>query len=428
MSRLIDHSKKKWTDPEICPKNPKPADMKKSWRVRFRFFHDALSRWVQISRKNDINQITNFKDRLAMAKALRDALCFKLGVQGWNPITDSYETLAINDLPTDLELLALQSISFNDALDYAYQKKKQDWSHKTGQDYSSVIKYLQQGAKKIQLASRPIRDFKLPHFRMILDATRDLRSLSNIAYNKYRTYLSSLVTEMIQWDIVDLNLVHHVKTKEMIKTVAHRPPTDDERLILVHRIRECHRDYYRFISVIYGCTIRPKEITRLKIKHLIGIYQVFRIIPDKKEGNSKTNIEREIAIPDWVMGLLNELHLEKYDPEWYIFGSNDGKRSKNKIFQPGPVPMHRNTPTLWWKKIVKLPEDKGGLGLDVNQYSLKKLSGNDMVKLQRREHVDKLLEMPKQQMGHATTDQTEDYVSEHLEVMRDLVKRKMPVL
>jgi integrase len=426
MSRLIDPSKKKWTDPEICPKNPTAADMKKSWRVRFRFYNEVTKKWEQISRNSDLNQINNFKTRLASAKALKEELIFILGVQGWDPITDSFYTPAISDLPTDMELLALQTISFHDAPDYAYKKKVPDWSYKTGQDYSSVIRYLQQAAKKIQLAGRRIREFKLPHFRMLLDATRDLRKLSNIAYNKYRTYLSSLVTEMIQWDIVELNLVHHVKTKETIKTVAHRPPTDDERLILVHRIRECHRDYYRFIAVIYGCTIRPKEITRLKITHLQPADQAFRIIPDRKEGNSKTNIEREMAIPDWVTRLLCELKLDKYNPELYIFASSEG--SGNKIFQPGPKPMHRNTPTRWWNEIVKKSEDEGGLGLQVNQYSLKKLSGDDMIKLQRREGTDKLLELPRQQMGHTTTGQTEDYVTEHLEVMRDLVKRKMPVL
>jgi hypothetical protein len=56
--------------------------------------------------------------------------------------------------------------------------------------------------------------------------------------------------------------------------------------------------------------------------------------------------------------------------------------------------MHSNTPTSWWRKIVK--ED---LKQDVNQYSLKKLSGDDMVRLQRREGVDKLLDLPKAQMG-----------------------------
>jgi len=32
------------------------------------------------------------------------------------------------------------------------------------------------------------------------------------------------------------------------------------------------------------------------------------------------------------------------------------------------------------------------------------------------------------QMGQTTTDMTETYVTEHLEVMKELVKRKMPQL
>lgn len=76
-----------------------------------------------------------------------------------------------------------------------------------------------------------------------------------------------------------------------------------------------------------------------------------------------------------------------------------------------------------WKKIVK-----DGLGIDVNQYGLKKLAGDDMVRMQRREHADNLLDLPMMQYGHTSTRQTETYVSEHREVLKELIKKKMPVL
>lgn len=59
---------------------------------------------------------------------------------------------------------------------------------------------------------------------------------------------------------------------------------------------------------------------------------------------------------------------------------------------------------------------------------LKKLSGNDMVKLQMLYNTDKLLQLPQMQMGHSEEKQTTIYVQEHLEVMKDLVKYQMPVL
>jgi len=60
-----------------------------------------------------------------------------------------------------------------------------------------------------------------------------------------------------------------------------------------------------------------------------------------------------VAIPDWVMDLLAELNLHNCDPEDYIFSSYN----KYKTFLLGKTCMHSNTPTSWWRKIVK--EDLG---------------------------------------------------------------------
>jgi integrase len=146
---------------------------------------------------------------------------------------------------------------------------------------------------------------------------------------------------------------------------------------------------------------------------------MFRIVPDREEENSKTLIEREVIIPDWVMQLLDELKLERYNEEHYIFST----RNKYGTFMPGMNRMHSNTPTRWWRKIVK--ED---LKLDVNQYSLKKLAGNDMVRLLYNERVNDLIKLPQQQMGHTTSKMTETYVHEHKNIENEILKRKMPVL
>lgn len=120
--------------------------------------------------------------------------------------------------------------------------------------------------------------------------------------------------------------------------------------------------------------------------------------------------------------LLMEMNLQNYNPEWYIFSTHNRHRS----FLPGPKPMHPNTTNNNWRKIVK--SEKTGLGIDVNQYSLKKLAGNDMVRIQINNNADKLLKLPQSQMGHSHEKQTTDYVREHLEVMKELVKTQMPVL
>ena len=389
----------------------------KDWYVRFRYFDERTGKWVLKIYKGGVNHTDiPTKERVAQLNALKKALLYKLEVEQWNPLTKTYPQ---EITAGEMDLQKLKQMTFYQALDYAVKKKSVDWSHKTKQDYNTAVKYLKKASDILNISGTVIVDLQRLHYRSLLEKVRETRNLTSKGFNKYRDYLSSLIGELVQYDILDYNPIHKIKSKEVIKVQAHRPPTKDERIIIVDRIRNEYPAYYRFISVLYGCTIRPKEICALKIKHLHKLEQIFRIIPNRQEENSKTLIEREVVIPDWVMSTLSTLNLHNYDPEWYIFSS----RNKYGTFFPGPNRMHSNTPTSWWRRIVKKD-----LKLDVNQYSLKKLSGNDMVKLQVHEGVDKLLEMPRQQMGHTTTKMTETYVDAHREIMNELLKRKMPVL
>lgn len=410
-----------WTKPKISPKGTNARNAGCHCYVWFRYYNHEKGKWSNpIRRKPVIDPCCSKEDHYEDLVALRDAIIYKLKVQKWNPINNTYPEQVIDEF--DEGLKELREMNFCQAMDFAYVKKKPDWRKKSSQDYNSIIKYLKQAAAYIELHEKKIIEFRLPHFRLLLDTVKQLRKLSDQGYNKYREYLSSLVGELIQWEVVDINLVHHVKTKKVVKHLAHRPPTKDELSIIMPRIKKENYEYYRFLAVLYGCTLRPKEITRLKIKHLHKKEQVFRISYDAKEENLKTKSDREVVIPNWLMNLLMEMNLQNYNPEFYIFSTFN----KYKSFLPGPRAMHPNTTNHWWRKIVK--NKKTGLGMNVNQYSLKKLAGNDMVRLQLVNNADKLLQLPKMQMGHANEKQTTDYVQEHLEVMKDLVKNQMPVL
>lgn len=220
---------------------------------------------------------------------------------------------------------------------------------------------------------------------------------------------------MMQWQIVKENLIEHVTPKTPIKKIAHRPPTKDERALIVYKLRQ-YPDYFRFVAIEYGCTLRPEEITKLKIKHLHKKEGVFKL----SEDHLKDKEPRIIPIPNWVMDLLMELNLQNYDPEFYIFST----RNKYASFLPGPNKMHTHTTQHWWRKLIK--NKKTGLGIDVDQYAMKKMAGDDMIKIQMQ--IKQLLELPKTQMGHSSSRMTEVYVSEHKEVYKDLIQTQMPEL
>lgn len=395
------------------------------WFVFFRYWNETTGKMQAIKLREGLNKIHDKKEKEAEFKALREARETWLKM-GWNPITDTFPTLpAAGFEQLELDLASLQKMSFTEALDYAFKMKYNDWAHKSRQDYGSKIKYLKEGAIRIGISLTGITALKRLHFRALLENVRQTRKLTAAGYNTYKDYLSALVGELEANDILEYNPVSKIKPKDTIKVKAHRPPTKDEQTLIINRIRGQHRPYYRFLAILFGCALRPKEICGLKIKHLHRKEQIFRLTPDS-EGSTKTKTEREPSIPNWCMDVLAELNLHKFHPDFYIFSTFGG--NEDRTFLPGPNRMHSNTPTRWWRKIVKDPVSEGGLGLNVTQYALKKLAGDEMVRLQRREQLDKLLELPREQMGHTTTGMTEVYTDEHLVIMRELWKEKAPEL
>lgn len=404
-----------WTDPKIAPANTTEKTVDHHCHVWFRFYDYDRGKWSNpIRRKPFLSQPYSKRSHYLDLKALVKAIEYKLTIEGWNPITGEYRN-SFSDLSLDEQLQKIKQFTFNQAIDFAFEKKKTDWAPRTVFAYKGAIKYLKKAAGTMDLDIKPMADFKLSHFKALLEEVRRQQKFSSKGFNKYREYLSSLVGEMIQWEILEINLVHHVKSKPVDKTFAHRPPTTNERNIIISTIKKAHPDYYRFLAVLYGCTLRPEEITRLQIKHLHIKDGVFRL----PASNTKTRMERAAIIPEWVLTVLMELNLHNYNPDFYIFSTFNKYRS----FLPGPNKMHVHSTQRLWKKIVK-----DGLGIDVSQYSLKKLAGDDMVRMQRAEQAHQLLDLPREMMGHTSEKMTGVYVTEHLEVMKELIKKKMPVL
>jgi hypothetical protein len=174
-----------FSEPAIYPLNPAPSDMGKTWRVRFRYFH--CGKWHQISRKGILNSISSYSERKQEAGRIIHILKTRLA-SGWNPVTNTYP----EKTSKEMELELLKSSTFGEALDFALQKKRKDLSPKSYQDYRSCIKFLKSAAEDLQY-TKQIKDFRRADFKIILEEVTDQRKLGPTGYNKYRTFLSSLV-------------------------------------------------------------------------------------------------------------------------------------------------------------------------------------------------------------------------------------------
>ncbi|MGF7230080.1 tyrosine-type recombinase/integrase [Arachidicoccus sp.] len=404
-------SKNLWTEPQIKKGSPS--------YVWFRYFNEETGKYKLIVRKGTANaaDLTKAETAAALA-ALCKAIRYKLKNQDWNPIKKTYK------IEQDIQIDDLKEMTFRQAMNFAYEKKLPDWSLKSRQDYKSTKKYILQSAENLGFDFRNITELKRAHYLAILEDITLKRKLGAKGYNRFREHLCTFLSKVEEYEILDYNPILKIKTKETIKTFSHRPPTQAERLLIVNELKDNHPNYFRFVSVLYGTTLRPIEIAGLQIKDIDYLKQAFILMPierkageDVQQEKTKTKIYREIAIPNWLMTTLSELRLGKYDKEFYIFGAD---------FLPSKKRLSKNVSTTYWRNIVK--NKKTGLGLDVDQYGLKKLSGDDMVELKMQEGVNDLLKIAQSQMGHTTEGMTRNYITKEKEIIAKVIREKMPEL
>jgi hypothetical protein len=86
------------------------------------------------------------------------------------------------------------------------------------------------------------------------------------------------------------------------------------------------------------------------------------------------------------------------------------------------IELYADKKQSWLRKYIEL---SNGIPSNdtINRQSLKSFPAMK-VKLQRTEGIDKLLELPQLQMGHTSSKTIAIYVSEHVEILKEILKRK----
>ena len=167
-----------FTEPKLSTQKNRP------WYVWFRFLDEATGKKVfKVFKGNANTSGMSRSERLAELNSLKEVLIFKLKVQGWNPLNNTYSKPASDE---EINLERLQEMTFQDSLQYARKKKLPDWAKKTRQDYDSKIKYLSQAALDLGFAYKKVVELRRIHYRNLLDHIRQSRKLTAAGYNIYR--------------------------------------------------------------------------------------------------------------------------------------------------------------------------------------------------------------------------------------------------
>lgn len=364
-----------WTIPKV-KSYPIPG---KDWYVWFRFNGGNPKRF-----SDGINQHETFEKRMKAANVLRDSLEAMLKA-GWIPESKQ-------------KAFKPKKLKFIDAISFSMEKLKLRLSPKSYLDYSGTCRFVFAAAKKLKFHTLYIDQVERYHVKIIFEQIKSDRSWSNHAYNKNLGYFKSILSELMEYELIKNNPAHGIKSLKY-DTPPTEFPTDVEQTKIICKLSEYSMNYLIYIKTLYQTGMRPVELLRLKVSDI----DLARSIILLRSTDGKTNKYRMVPIKPDLKPDLEKLLLNA-KPDWYVFGTyrhNGGKHHKHKVFCPNPTQIKRETPTRIWKTLIK-----DELGIDKKMYSLKHKAANDML----FDGVD--LETIQTVFGHSKSKTTEIYANQ----------------
>lgn len=378
------------------PKIIKHDDLSKPWLVYFRY-DKKLFRF-----KYGINYIQNYKERLAEAQALQAALLQKLK-EGWNPnVPDVYNEIS--------------RYTLIEALNFAMEKKKVVLAKKSISDYNCTLNFIKTAIEALLLDNIPISDVKRIHIKTILDKIKEQRKSSNNSYNKYLTHFGAILSELIQYDIIEFNPADKIKHLPTEESILHNPASikDIEKIKKELQIKD--HNFYNFVSVIFHLGIREDEILHIKLSMIDFENEIITLIPKNTKGRKKYRV---LPINKHLMAHLKKMELLDLPKDFYLFGSfrqsGKGNVGPKLDFIPGPTRIKVDTATRRWETIVKK-----GLKINMTLYAMKKHGAN--MKLSSGISLEAISE----QFGHSKVETTKIYTTMLKEINRNEVLLKSP--
>lgn len=383
-----------FTKPKVLiPKNPEH-----NWCVWFRY-NGKLYRY-----KKGINYIKNKSERLIEAKILAEAIRKKLK-EGWNP--------EVSKLPARKNP---NQFTIAEALDFAFNKKSKNLADKTKSGYQCTIRFVKKAISDLGYDFLPIKETKRVHVKEILEHIQNFRQLSNNAYNQHLAFLQAVLSELIQWDIIEVNPAHKIKKLPTEEKFSNKPANQHEHEKIKTHLQFRDPNFYLFIMSIFHTGIRPKELLLIQIKMIDLKAQEIKLPPEI----TKTAKERIVPINNHFIIHLKK-HIESHDPkpDYYLFGSHrtpgTGNLGSMIDFIPGPTKIKRDTATYRWQKLIKKE-----LQINVNMYSTKHAGAN--AKIIAGMNLDSLREL----YGHTSKLMTEKYATVIKEIHRKQIMDNSP--
>lgn len=325
----------------------------KNWFVECRFHDPAfIEKYPEGFQYRKKFSGDNLLDLKMISKIFKEEMEKMLDEKNYNPITKNYMTNRIGILHPYMP--------FVEALEKSLEKLKLGYSKSHAYEVDRCVKHVKKIKDQLGFETLLINEVRTWHIKNILES----QNLTDSVYNKSRSYLMGLFSELIEYGCCDYNPVRDISRKLIVKNIR-KVITDDKLKHVFYHLRDKHYTFFRYGKIFFYSGGRTAELFRVQKKHVDLENQEYQVLIKK---GKQYVWEKKIINLDAIHYWREILDLCKTDED-YLF-SNKLCPGKNSI---DPKQISRR-----WNKHVKNSKeikDEDGKVIIITEdfYSLKHL-------------------------------------------------------
>ncbi|MBG7631326.1 MAG: site-specific integrase [Bacteroidetes bacterium] len=275
------------------------ADLTKDWHVYYKFRSPHTKKLVKFTIKKGINRHKNIPDRMFAIKAMLIAVETNLR-NGFNPFEAPVEELS-------------EALTVENALKQALDQKIKHWSESTIYASASMYTVFERWLTISSLHKIDISELTKRHIAIFLNQlkNKDGSDVSGTTRNNYRTFVSGLVKQLVDDDILPVNFVTTIP-KVNSKPKKNRPFTKDQLVEIKKYLLENDPYLYTYIQFVMYAFLRPIEVSRIQLKNInlkVGIIQ----------SATKTDLNSTVLIIDSLRSVIEKMDLNFKNKNHYLF-------------------------------------------------------------------------------------------------------------